>query len=98
MTTRPSNPSCRRVEAAAPPARFAPTITNVSAITTRLLLLSAFIVQRIGPIVAPAGWQAPSARDTVPVPELPDVEAYRRFFVAHATGKTVADVWADPTI
>ena len=34
----------------------------------------------------------------MPVPELPDVEAYRRFFVAHATAKTVADVWADPTI
>ena len=32
------------------------------------------------------------------VPELPDVEAYRRFFGTHATGRTVRGVWADPTI
>jgi formamidopyrimidine-DNA glycosylase len=32
------------------------------------------------------------------VPELPDVEQFRRFFAAHAAGKTVASVEADPTI
>ena len=32
------------------------------------------------------------------VPELPDVEHYRGFFAEHATGRTVASVWADPTI
>jgi formamidopyrimidine-DNA glycosylase len=32
------------------------------------------------------------------MPELPDVEHYRRFFSEHATGRTVATVWADPTI
>jgi formamidopyrimidine-DNA glycosylase len=32
------------------------------------------------------------------VPELPDVEAYRRFFLAHAAGRTVERVEADPTI
>jgi formamidopyrimidine-DNA glycosylase len=32
------------------------------------------------------------------MPELPDVEHYRRFFAEHATGRTVASVWADPTI
>ncbi len=33
------------------------------------------------------------------MPELPDVEHYRRFFAQHATGKTVARVgYADPTI
>jgi formamidopyrimidine-DNA glycosylase len=32
------------------------------------------------------------------VPELPDVEHYRRFFRDHATGKQVLSVWADPTI
>jgi formamidopyrimidine-DNA glycosylase len=32
------------------------------------------------------------------VPELPDVEQYRRFFRDHATGKRVSSVWADPTI
>ena len=32
------------------------------------------------------------------MPELPDVEQYRRFFARHATGRTVASVWADPTI
>ena len=37
-------------------------------------------------------------RDTGLVPELPEVEAYRRFFRDHAAGRTVADVEADPTI
>jgi len=32
------------------------------------------------------------------VPELPDVEAYRRFFSTHAAGRTVRAVEADPTI
>jgi formamidopyrimidine-DNA glycosylase len=32
------------------------------------------------------------------VPELPDVEAYRRFFRSHAAGKRVRMVDADPTI
>jgi formamidopyrimidine-DNA glycosylase len=32
------------------------------------------------------------------VPELPDVEQFRRFFEANAAGKTVASVEADPTI
>jgi formamidopyrimidine-DNA glycosylase len=32
------------------------------------------------------------------VPELPDVEAFRRTFARYATGRTVASVWADPTI
>jgi len=32
------------------------------------------------------------------MPELPDVEAYRRFFQNHATGRTVAAVHADPTM
>lgn len=32
------------------------------------------------------------------VPELPDVEHFRRFFGRHATGKTVRSLWADPTI
>jgi formamidopyrimidine-DNA glycosylase len=32
------------------------------------------------------------------VPELPDVEAYRRFFQSHAAGRTVRGLWADPTI
>lgn len=32
------------------------------------------------------------------MPELPDVEHFRRFFRAHATGKTVRVVVADPTI
>jgi len=32
------------------------------------------------------------------VPELPDVEQFRGFFEEHATGRTVRDVWADPTI
>ncbi len=32
------------------------------------------------------------------MPELPDVEAYRRFFLRHAAGKTVRAVEADPTI
>jgi formamidopyrimidine-DNA glycosylase len=32
------------------------------------------------------------------MPELPDVEHYRRFFQAHAAGRTVASVKADPTI
>jgi formamidopyrimidine-DNA glycosylase len=32
------------------------------------------------------------------VPELPDVEQFRRFFAAHAAGKTVASVDADHTI
>jgi formamidopyrimidine-DNA glycosylase len=32
------------------------------------------------------------------MPELPDVEHYRGFFLDHATGRTVASVWADPTI
>jgi formamidopyrimidine-DNA glycosylase len=32
------------------------------------------------------------------MPELPDVEQYRRFFHEHAVGKTVAWVEADPTI
>ncbi len=32
------------------------------------------------------------------MPELPDVEAYRRFFRRHAAGKTVRSVGADPTI
>jgi formamidopyrimidine-DNA glycosylase len=32
------------------------------------------------------------------VPELPDVEHYRRFFEEHAAGKTVRSVVADPTI
>jgi formamidopyrimidine-DNA glycosylase len=32
------------------------------------------------------------------VPELPDVEAYRRFFRAHATGRVVRSVSADPTV
>jgi formamidopyrimidine-DNA glycosylase len=35
---------------------------------------------------------------TWPVPELPDVEQFRRFFRTHATGRTVAALWADPTI
>ena len=32
------------------------------------------------------------------MPELPDVEAYRRFFLTHAAGRTVRGLWADPTI
>lgn len=32
------------------------------------------------------------------MPELPDVEHFRRFFASHAAGKTVASVEADPTI
>jgi len=32
------------------------------------------------------------------VPELPDVEAYRRFFQRHATGRRVRALSADPTI
>lgn len=32
------------------------------------------------------------------MPELPDVEQFRRFFAAHATGKAVAAVEADPAI
>jgi formamidopyrimidine-DNA glycosylase len=32
------------------------------------------------------------------MPELPDVEHFRRFFAAHAAGKTVSTVEADPTI
>ncbi len=32
------------------------------------------------------------------MPELPDVERFRRFFVRHAAGKTVKSVTADPTI
>ena len=32
------------------------------------------------------------------MPELPDVEAYRRFFAGHAAGRTVRRVEADPTI
>jgi formamidopyrimidine-DNA glycosylase len=32
------------------------------------------------------------------VPELPEVEHYRRFFAEHAVGRTVVGVWADPTI
>src|SRR5207247_4770438 len=36
--------------------------------------------------------------ETTGVPELPDVEHFRRVFGRLATGKTVASVWADPTI
>jgi formamidopyrimidine-DNA glycosylase len=32
------------------------------------------------------------------VPELPDVERFRRFFARHAAGRTIRDVEADPTI
>jgi formamidopyrimidine-DNA glycosylase len=32
------------------------------------------------------------------MPELPDVEAYRRFFQQHATGRKIETVTADPTI
>jgi formamidopyrimidine-DNA glycosylase len=32
------------------------------------------------------------------VPELPDVEQFRRFFDRHATGRTVRAMWCDPTI
>ena len=32
------------------------------------------------------------------MPELPDVESYRRFFERHATGRTVAGLSADPTV
>ena len=32
------------------------------------------------------------------MPELPDVEAYRRFFQEHAAGGKITTVWADPTI
>jgi formamidopyrimidine-DNA glycosylase len=32
------------------------------------------------------------------MPELPDVEAYRRFFRRHGAGRKVTDTWADPTI
>jgi formamidopyrimidine-DNA glycosylase len=32
------------------------------------------------------------------MPELPDVEHFRRVFRTHATGRHVASVWADPTI
>lgn len=32
------------------------------------------------------------------MPELPDVEHFRRFFLGHATGRTVRSVEADPTI
>jgi formamidopyrimidine-DNA glycosylase len=32
------------------------------------------------------------------MPELPDVEAFRRFFREHAAGRTVTNVTADPTI
>ncbi len=32
------------------------------------------------------------------MPELADVEHFRRFFARHAAGKRVAAVWADPTI
>jgi len=32
------------------------------------------------------------------VPELPDVEHFRRFFGDHAEGRTVSAVWADPAI
>jgi formamidopyrimidine-DNA glycosylase len=37
-------------------------------------------------------------RHTGEVPELPDVEQYRRFFAKHGVGRTVASVSADPTI
>jgi formamidopyrimidine-DNA glycosylase-like protein len=37
-------------------------------------------------------------RDTGRMPELPDVEHFRRFFRDHAAGKRVTGVWADPTI
>jgi len=37
-------------------------------------------------------------RHTGEMPELPDVEAYRRFFIRHAEGRTVRSVEADPTI
>jgi formamidopyrimidine-DNA glycosylase len=36
-------------------------------------------------------------RHTGPVPELPDVESYRRTFLRRATGRTVRSVDADPT-
>src|SRR5436190_24309647 len=32
------------------------------------------------------------------MPELPDVEHFRRAFARRASGRTVAGVWADPTI
>jgi formamidopyrimidine-DNA glycosylase len=32
------------------------------------------------------------------VPELPDVEGFRRSFVEHAVGRAVRSVWVDPTI
>jgi formamidopyrimidine-DNA glycosylase len=32
------------------------------------------------------------------MPELPDVEAYRRFFGRHAPGRKIEEVWVDPTI
>jgi formamidopyrimidine-DNA glycosylase len=32
------------------------------------------------------------------VPELPDVEGFRRYFVEHAAGRAVRSVWVDPTI
>jgi len=37
-------------------------------------------------------------RDTSRVPELPDVERFRRAFARHAAGRTVAALWVDPTI
>src|SRR6266508_163604 len=32
------------------------------------------------------------------MPELPDVEAYRKFFRAHAMGRTVRSLSVDPTV
>jgi len=32
------------------------------------------------------------------MPELPEVEGYRRYFAEHATGRTIRSVMADPTI
>jgi formamidopyrimidine-DNA glycosylase len=40
----------------------------------------------------------PEVRHTEGVPELPDVEHFRQFFLAHAAGKSVVRVGADPTI
>src|SRR5688500_9403607 len=36
--------------------------------------------------------------ETTCMPELPDVEAYRRFFAEHAPGRKIEEVWVDPTI
>jgi formamidopyrimidine-DNA glycosylase len=60
------------------------------------------IVARQHPLVPHAGARCPfpfsGCGTLVLVPELPEVEVYRRFFRDHAAGRTVRSVEADPTI